>query len=37
MEEVLFSRCKYEFRSAIDALENAILKIRHSTLCPVST
>jgi hypothetical protein len=37
MEEVLFSRGKYKFRSAIRTLENAILKLRHRLLCPVST
>jgi hypothetical protein len=34
VEEVLFSRCEYEIRAAIDALENAILKLRHG-LFPV--
>jgi hypothetical protein len=34
VEEVLFSRCKYKFRSAIHALEDAILKIRHSSSVP---
>ena len=29
MEEVLFSRCKYEIRPAIDTFEDAILKLRH--------
>jgi hypothetical protein len=29
VEEVLFSRCKYEIRSAIHTLENAILKLGH--------
>jgi hypothetical protein len=29
MEEVLFSRCKYEIRSAIHALQDAVLKLRH--------
>jgi hypothetical protein len=29
MEEVLFSRCKYEIRSAIDAFEDAVLKLAH--------
>jgi hypothetical protein len=29
MEEMLFSRCKYEIRSAIYALEDAVLKLRH--------
>jgi hypothetical protein len=29
MEEVLFSRCKYEIRSTIDTFEDAILKLRH--------
>jgi len=36
MEEVLFSRCKYEIRPAIHTLEDSILKLRHSTL-PVAT
>jgi hypothetical protein len=34
VEEVLFSRCKYEICSAINALENAILKLRHSNCAP---
>jgi hypothetical protein len=29
VEEVLFSRCEYEIRAAIDAFENAVLKLRH--------
>ncbi len=29
VEEVLFSRRKYEIRSAIHALEDAVLKLRH--------
>jgi len=29
VEEVLFSRCKYEIRTAINALEYAILKLGH--------
>ena len=29
VEEVLFSRCEYKFRCAIDALEDAILKLGH--------
>src|SRR5215472_14838668 len=29
VEEVLFSRCKYEIRSAIHALQDAVLKLRH--------
>jgi hypothetical protein len=37
VEEVLFSRCEYKFRCAIDALEDAILKLRHIQLFPVST
>jgi hypothetical protein len=36
MEEVLFSRCKYEIRSAIDTLEDAVLKLRHIRF-PVTT
>ena len=36
VEEVLFSRCKYEICSAINALENAILKLRHSNCAPLS-
>jgi hypothetical protein len=36
VEEVLFSRCKYEIRSAVNALEDSILKLRHSQF-PVST
>jgi len=35
VEEVLFSRCKYEICSAINALENAILKLRHSNCAPL--
>ena len=34
VEEVLFSRCEYEIRAAIDAFENAVLKLRHG-LFPV--
>jgi hypothetical protein len=34
MEEVLFSRCEYEIRSAIDALEDAILKLGHNPISP---
>jgi hypothetical protein len=37
VEEMLLSRCENKFRSAIYAFENAILKIRHKHLCPVST
>jgi hypothetical protein len=37
VEEVLFSRCEYKVRCAIDALEDAILKLRHIQLFPVST
>jgi len=29
MEEMLFSRCEYEIRAAIDAFEDAILKLGH--------
>jgi len=29
MEEVLFSRCEYKIGTAIDALEDAILKLGH--------
>jgi hypothetical protein len=36
MEEVLFSRCEYEIRVAIDAFENAVLKLRHG-LIPVNS
>jgi len=36
MEEVLFSRCKYEICSTIHALEDAILKLRHKS-SPVAT
>jgi len=35
VEEVLFSRCKYEICSAINALEDAILKLRHSNCAPL--
>ena len=37
VEEMLFSRCEYKIRCAIDALEDAILKLRHIQLFPVST
>jgi hypothetical protein len=36
VEEVLFSRCEYEIRAAIDAFENAVLKLRHG-LFPVDS
>jgi hypothetical protein len=36
VEEVLFPRCKDKLRSAINALENAILKLRHSNCAPLS-
>jgi len=36
VEEVLFSRCEYEIRAAIDAFENAVLKLRHG-LFPVES
>jgi hypothetical protein len=36
VEEVLFSRCEYEICSAIYAFENAILKLRHISPCPVT-
>jgi hypothetical protein len=29
VEEMLFSRCEYKIGCAIDALEDAILKLRH--------
>jgi hypothetical protein len=35
VEEVLFSRRKYKFRSAVYALKNSVLKLRHN-LCPVA-
>ena len=35
VEEVLFSRCEYEIRSAVHALEDAILKLRHSNCAPL--
>ena len=34
VEEVLFSRCEYEICSAVNALEDAILKLRHSNCAP---
>ena len=34
VEEMLFSRCEYEIRCAIDALEDAILKLGHIQLSP---
>jgi hypothetical protein len=34
VEEVLFSRCEYEICPAVCALENAVLKLRHSNLAP---
>jgi len=37
VEEVLFSRCKYEVCSAVYALEDAVLKIRHINCAPLST
>jgi len=37
VEEVLFSRREYEIRSAIYALEGAVLEIRHNLLSPMST
>jgi hypothetical protein len=37
MEEMLFSRCEYKIGCTIDALEHAILKLRHIQLFPVST
>jgi hypothetical protein len=37
VEEVLFSRCENEICSAINALEDAILKLRHSNCAPLST
>jgi hypothetical protein len=36
MEEMLFSRCKYEICPTVYALEDAVLKIRH-VLAPLST
>jgi hypothetical protein len=35
VEEVLFSRCKYKFRSAVHTFEDPVLKLRHN-LCPVA-
>ena len=35
VEEVLFSRCKYEVCSAINTLKNAILKLRHGNWSPL--
>jgi hypothetical protein len=37
VEEVLFSRCEYKIGCAIDALEDAILKLGHVVGFPVST
>jgi hypothetical protein len=37
VEEMLFSRCEYKIRSTIDALKDAILKLRHIQLFPVMT
>ncbi len=34
VEEVLFSRCEYKIRCAIDALEDAILKLSHVIVSP---
>ena len=34
VEEMLFSRCEYKIRCAIDALEYAILKPRHVGCSP---
>jgi len=36
MEEVLFSRRKYEVSTAVYTLENAILKIRHGHCAPLN-
>jgi hypothetical protein len=34
VEEVLFSRCEYKIRSAVHALKDAVLKLRHSNSAP---
>ena len=34
VEEMLFSRCEYKIGCAIDALEDAILKLRHVGCSP---
>jgi hypothetical protein len=34
VEEVLFSRCEYEIRSAIAAFKDAVLKLRHIYFAP---
>jgi hypothetical protein len=34
VEEVLFSRCEYEFCSAVYTREDAVLKLRHSNVAP---
>jgi hypothetical protein len=36
VEEMLLSGCENEISSAIHAFENAILKLRHMNLCPVT-
>ena len=36
VEEVLFSRCEYEVCSAVYALEDAVLEIRHINCAPLS-
>jgi hypothetical protein len=34
VEEMLFSRCEYKIRCAIDALEDAILELHHVVVSP---
>jgi len=34
VEEVLFSRCEYKICSAVYALEDAVLKLRHMNIAP---
>ena len=34
VEEVLFSRCEHEIRSAVYTLKDAVLKLRHSNCAP---
>jgi hypothetical protein len=34
VEEMLLSRCEYEVRSAVNAFEDAVLKLRHIGCAP---
>ena len=37
VEEVLFSRCEDKFCSAINALKDSILELRHGQFAPLTT